>query len=73
MSIIKPVPIIPKLAKHLCPICSKDSYSRDGIHPQCAVQQADEPRSQRLMLERKKKAQSEMPRQRSWNKHFPKM
>jgi hypothetical protein len=73
MSILKPVPNIPKLAKHLCPICGKDSYSRDGIHPQCAVEQADEPRNQQLKLEKKKKAQSHVPRQRSWNKNFPKM
>jgi hypothetical protein len=72
MSIIKPVPFIPKIAKNLCPICGKDSYSREGIHPQCAAQHADEPRNQRLKLDRKKKAQSEKPKQRAWNTN-PKM
>lgn len=24
-----------------CPVCGKVSYSRDGIHPQCAVSRAD--------------------------------
>jgi hypothetical protein len=24
-----------------CPVCGKASYSRDGIHPQCAVLRAD--------------------------------
>jgi hypothetical protein len=73
MSILKPVPLIPKIAKNLCPICGKDSYSRDGIHPQCAVQQADEPRSLGLKLERKKKAQSEKSGHRSWNSNSPKI
>ena len=74
MSILKPVPLIPKRAKNLCPICGRDSYSRDGIHPQCAVQQADEPRNQRLKREREtKKVQSEKSKQRSWNRDFTKM
>lgn len=73
MSILKPVPLIPKIARNVCPICGKDSYSRGGIHPQCAVQQADEPRNQRLKLERKKKAQLERPRKRRWNTRLPKL
>src|SRR6478752_2405084 len=44
MSIIKPVIVIPGPEKILCPICSKPTYSRGGIHPQCAMEQADEPR-----------------------------
>jgi hypothetical protein len=31
-----------------CPVCGKRSYSLTGIHPQCAVQQADAPRQRRL-------------------------
>jgi hypothetical protein len=72
MSILKPVPLIPKLAKNICPICGMDSYSRDGVHPQCAVLQADEPRNQQLKLERKRKAQSEPPRKGAWNRNFTK-
>lgn len=46
-----------------CPVCHQKSYSRDGIHPQCAAQKADEPRRQRLAAEKKaagdrKKAES---------------
>jgi hypothetical protein len=28
-----------------CPVCHQASYSRSGIHPQCAMQQAEPPRS----------------------------
>jgi hypothetical protein len=63
MSIIKPVPIVPELRKNICPICGKASYSRGGIHPQCAVAQADEPRSVRIRLARKKKAEADKARQ----------
>jgi len=27
-----------------CPVCREPVYSRAGIHPQCAVRQADPPR-----------------------------
>ena len=27
-----------------CPVCHEEVYSRGGIHPQCAVRQADPPR-----------------------------
>ena len=27
-----------------CPVCHQEVYSRAGIHPQCAVKQADPPR-----------------------------
>jgi hypothetical protein len=27
-----------------CPVCHEPAYSRGGIHPQCAVRQADPPR-----------------------------
>lgn len=27
-----------------CPVCQQEVYSRAGIHPQCAVRQADPPR-----------------------------
>ena len=42
MHVLKPVPIFPLLPQKLCPICGVASYSRDGIHPQCALLQADE-------------------------------
>ena len=44
MSSEKSVIIIPPPPKNLCPVCGKAAYSLGGIHPQCAIQQADEPR-----------------------------
>ena len=39
-----------------CPVCGKRSYSREGIHPQCAALRADAPR--RLLLAAEKKAKA---------------
>ncbi len=30
-------------ARPLCPVCKRAVYSRGGIHPQCAVAQAERP------------------------------
>ena len=54
MVTLKPVPLFPALVKNLCPICGEATYSRAGIHPQCAVQQADEPRTLRLRIKKKR-------------------
>jgi hypothetical protein len=53
MNTHKPAPLYPAPAGKTCPICGKRSYSAQGIHPQCAVQQADAPR-QKLIAEEKK-------------------
>jgi hypothetical protein len=51
----KPEPLfVQELSGQPCPVCGKRSYSLAGIHPQCAVQQADAPR-QRRMAEAKRK------------------
>jgi hypothetical protein len=46
----KPVPLLLVDAppRRLCPVCGTVSYSREGIHPQCAEQQADAPRMERV-------------------------
>ena len=51
----KPVPLrlVDVHPRRLCPVCGAVSYSRDGIHPQCAEHQADAPRMERLMAEKK--------------------
>ncbi len=42
----KPTPLLVPVSKppRVCPVCGTSSYSRDGIHPQCAQKQADAPR-----------------------------
>jgi hypothetical protein len=49
----KPTPLIPQPSRKTCPICGHSSYSPDGIHPQCAVTQADAPRQAQLSAAKK--------------------
>ena len=35
---------VPIPSRPICPVCKKAVYSRAGIHPQCAVSQAESPR-----------------------------
>lgn len=37
----KPFPLFLAPQRAHCPVCGEISYSAAGIHPQCAVQQAD--------------------------------
>lgn len=58
----KPTPILRASNNKICPVCGLPSYSAGGIHPQCAVKQADAPREKQLKAERdaeaKKKQES---------------
>lgn len=49
----KPDPVFKPVDSKVCPICHKKSYSKAGIHPQCASIKADEPRRLRLLEEKK--------------------
>jgi hypothetical protein len=46
----RPAPLFTAFAKKgkACPVCGFTSYSRSGIHPQCARRHADEKRIARL-------------------------
>ena len=44
----KPTPLFPNAVGNVCPVCGKRSYSLRGIHPQCAMRQADAPRQLQL-------------------------
>jgi hypothetical protein len=65
MSHIKPKPTGPVRA--VCPVCGTTAYSKDGIHPQCAVVRADKitPRPK----EKDKSAQTKPVGQ--WKKRCP--
>jgi hypothetical protein len=56
MDCTKPEPLytMPSLGT-VCPVCGKKSYSAAGIHPQCAMKQADAPREAALAVQRKEK------------------
>jgi predicted RNA-binding Zn-ribbon protein involved in translation (DUF1610 family) len=71
MSSEKSVILIPASPKHLCPICGKASYSAGGIHPQCAMQQADEPRMTRLRAAKVAETKTKKPARTSWKKRCP--
>lgn len=56
----KPSPLFRTALGKECPICHKKTYSKAGIHPQCAVIQADAPRQLRLKaMKRAEKQQLE--------------
>jgi hypothetical protein len=55
MSENKAVPVVAQRSK-ICPVCGKASYSKEGVHPQCAVVQADAPRKLRLAAQKVKEA-----------------
>ncbi len=44
----KPQPLYPSRNRKHCPVCEKVSYSAAGIHPQCAMDQADAKRIQEV-------------------------
>jgi len=61
-----PTPIIGEHNRKICPVCGKRSYSAGGIHPQCAVQQAEAPREQQHKAKAKKKPVAKKPPQKKW-------
>jgi hypothetical protein len=62
----KPPPLFEQPARNVCPICGVVSYSRNGVHPQCAVKHADEPRSMRLRLQKKLQSKPKSSKRRAW-------
>lgn len=52
----KPGPLIKAPPRILCPICRQSTYSAGGIHPQCAMVQADAPRQKILHAAKKELA-----------------
>jgi hypothetical protein len=71
MSSEKSVAVIPQPTRRVCPICNESVYSAGGIHPQCAIQQADEPRIARLRAARTAEAKMERPAKATWQKTCP--
>jgi hypothetical protein len=66
--------IVPQTPRNLCPICGKAAYSAGGIHPQCAMQQADEPRLVRLKAAKVAETKVKKPAaaRQTWKKKCPK-
>ena len=72
MSKEQPVLIVPQRPKILCPVCGTPTYSAGGIHPQCAVHQADDSRMARLKTERAEAPKEKKPARNVWKKRCPK-
>jgi hypothetical protein len=41
LNVKKPGPLEATIARNLCPVCGKASYSLGGTHPQCAIARED--------------------------------
>jgi hypothetical protein len=72
MSSEKSVVVVPPPPKNLCPVCGKPAYSLGGVHPQCAIEQADQPRILRLRAARAAEPKTKKPARQSWQKRCPK-
>jgi hypothetical protein len=71
----KPAPLCAQATRRCCPVCGEVTYSAAGIHPQCAVRQADAIRLDRVKAE--KSAPKPIPSSptldvRPWQKICPK-
>lgn len=73
MSAKKPQPLITRRIHERCPVCGETSYSVGGVHPQCAVRQADEKRLQKIQqAARAAKAAKPVAAARPWQRVCPK-
>ena len=52
----KPKPLNPEPPQKICPVCGERSYSRAGIHPQCAALQADAKRVREAKMAKEQNA-----------------
>jgi len=68
----KPKPLYDPPVPRICPVCGHASYSAGGVHPQCAVRQAD---SRRLEAAKQRAAQavagSGRRQKKAWHRFCP--
>ena len=73
----KPLPLLLVDAppRRLCPVCGAVSYSREGIHPQCAERRADAPRMERVRADKRVDERKGKPANallvKPWHKRCP--
>jgi len=68
----EPILIVPQRPKVRCPVCGTPTYSAGGIHPQCAVNQADGVRIAKLKTQRAEEPKEKRPPRNVWKKRCPK-
>lgn len=71
MSSEKSVIVLPPKPRQVCPICGTASYSLGGVHPQCALKQADEPRLEKMRATKAAEPKVKKPPRHSWQKKCP--
>lgn len=49
----RPAPLYQAKPRPTCPVCGATTYSKAGIHPQCAQERADENRMREIKAKRK--------------------
>jgi hypothetical protein len=62
MSEKKPTMLPERFAVRICPVCEKRTYSNNGVHPQCAVRQADAPRQAQLAEAKRRERDMAQPK-----------
>ncbi len=73
MTYKKPLPLIRRRKHEPCPVCGEISYSLTGVHPQCAVRQADLKRLERINRDKKsKRVLKPVSDVKAWQKRCPK-
>src|SRR3990172_6940198 len=72
MSPKKPIPLNPSPSRKHCPVCGEVAYSHAGVHPQCAVHQADTRRMKRTKRpEKARKTAASKLDVKAWHKLCP--
>ena len=67
----RPIPLYPSKQRKRCPVCDEISYSAAGIHPQCAVRQADPNRGNTWAQTKKQKQPTKTTGLERWQKVCP--
>ena len=70
----RPLPLFESKPRPLCPVCGQATYSRAGIHPQCAQDRADRERMEIVKSKRNANPQeaASTGEIKSWHKRCPK-
>lgn len=76
MNAKRPEPLYEAKSRPVCPVCGTATYSRAGIHPQCAQDRADERRMEKIKANRKANPPKQKPASpdavKSWHRRCPK-
>ncbi|MBX3438171.1 MAG: hypothetical protein KF861_11820 [Planctomycetaceae bacterium] len=72
MSAKKPQPLISRPKHDRCPVCGEISYSQTGVHPQCAMRQADAKRMKHIARKPAAASRKSVDAAKPWQRICPK-